>query len=36
MAGIGAFVVVHLVLVLLVPRTFVPMITGGTRENAND
>lgn len=36
MAGIGAFVVVHLVLVLLVPRTFVPMITGGTRENSND
>ncbi|MDY7559482.1 cytochrome b/b6 domain-containing protein [Pseudomonas sp. 10B1] len=36
MAGIGAFVVVHLVLVLLVPRTFMPMITGGTRENSND
>jgi thiosulfate reductase cytochrome b subunit len=36
MAGIGAFVVVHLVLVLLVPRTFLPMITGGTRENSND
>lgn len=36
MAGIGAFVVVHLVLVLLVPKTFVPMITGGRRENSHD
>jgi thiosulfate reductase cytochrome b subunit len=36
MAGIGAFVVVHLVLVLLVPRTFLPMITGGRRENSHD
>ncbi|MGW7772152.1 cytochrome b/b6 domain-containing protein [Pseudomonas machongensis] len=31
MAAIGAFVVVHLVLVLLVPKTLLPMITGGTR-----
>jgi len=36
MAGIGAFVVVHLLLVALVPRTFIPMITGGTRENSDD
>ncbi len=28
MAGIGLFVVVHLVMVLLVPRTLPPMITG--------
>ncbi|RRV07375.1 cytochrome b/b6 domain-containing protein [Pseudomonas sp. v388] len=31
MAAIGAFVVVHLALVLLVPRTLLPMITGGRR-----
>ena len=31
MAAIGAFVVVHLALVLLVPKTLLPMITGGTR-----
>lgn len=31
MAMIGAFVVVHLALVLLVPRTLLPMITGGVR-----
>lgn len=31
MAAIGAFVVVHLVLVLLVPKTLLPMITGGVR-----
>jgi thiosulfate reductase cytochrome b subunit len=29
MAAIGAFVVVHLALVLLVPKTLLPMITGG-------
>lgn len=29
MAAIGAFVVVHLVLVILVPKTLLPMITGG-------
>ena len=28
MAGIGAFVAIHLLLVLLVPRTLLPMITG--------
>jgi thiosulfate reductase cytochrome b subunit len=31
MAAIGAFVVVHLVLVLLVPKTLLPMITGGVK-----
>lgn len=31
MAAIGAFVVVHLALVLLVPKTLLPMITGGLR-----
>lgn len=31
MAAIGAFVVVHLALVLLVPKTLLPMITGGVR-----
>lgn len=31
MAAIGAFVVVHLVLVVLVPKTLLPMITGGLR-----
>ena len=31
MAAIGAFVVVHLALVLIVPRTLLPMITGGKR-----
>ncbi len=31
MAMIAAFVVVHLALVLLVPRTLLPMITGGVR-----
>ena len=41
MAAIGAFVVVHLVLVLLVPRTLLPMITGGRHrpdavENAHE
>ncbi|ARP79402.1 thioredoxin reductase [Bordetella genomosp. 8] len=30
MAGIGLFVVVHLLLVILVPRTLPPMITGRT------
>ena len=29
MAAIAAFVVVHLALVLLVPKTLLPMITGG-------
>ncbi|WP_288437477.1 cytochrome b/b6 domain-containing protein, partial [uncultured Pseudomonas sp.] len=32
MAGIGAFVVVHLALVILVPRTLPPMITGRAHE----
>jgi thiosulfate reductase cytochrome b subunit len=31
MAAIGAFTVVHLALVLLVPKTLLPMITGGVR-----
>jgi len=31
MSAIGAFVIVHLVLVLLVPKTLPPMITGGVR-----
>lgn len=31
MLAIGAFAVVHLVLVLLVPKTLLPMITGGLR-----
>ncbi len=31
MALIGAFVVVHLALVILVPKTLLPMITGGVR-----
>ncbi|HEY0289425.1 MAG TPA: cytochrome b/b6 domain-containing protein [Pseudomonas sp.] len=31
MAAIGAFVVVHLALVLLVPKTLPPMITGGAQ-----
>jgi thiosulfate reductase cytochrome b subunit len=31
MAVIGAFVVVHLTLVILVPKTLLPMITGGVR-----
>lgn len=31
MAVIGAFVVVHLALVMLVPKTLLPMITGGIR-----
>jgi thiosulfate reductase cytochrome b subunit len=31
MAAIGAFVLVHLALVLLVPKTLLPMITGGLR-----
>ncbi|RMV68589.1 hypothetical protein ALP05_04037 [Pseudomonas caricapapayae] len=33
MAAIGAFVVVHLVLVVLVPSTLLPMITGGRQPN---
>jgi thiosulfate reductase cytochrome b subunit len=31
MAMIAAFVVIHLVLVILVPKTLLPMITGGVR-----
>jgi thiosulfate reductase cytochrome b subunit len=31
MFAIGTFVVVHVVLVLLVPKTLLPMITGGLR-----
>lgn len=33
MSAIGAFVVLHLALVLLVPKTLLPMITGGVRSN---
>ncbi|MDF2641998.1 MAG: hypothetical protein K0R45_1270 [Pseudomonas sp.] len=33
MSGIGAFVVVHLALVLLVPKTLLPMIAGGRMNN---
>ena len=33
MTGIGAFVVVHLALVILVPKTLLPMITGGHRNS---
>jgi len=31
MAPIGAFVVVHLALVLLVPKSLLPIITGGVK-----
>ncbi|MGF6788820.1 cytochrome b/b6 domain-containing protein [Paraburkholderia tuberum] len=34
MAGVVGFVVVHLLLVLLVPRTLPPMVTGRARRNA--
>ncbi|MFW0759192.1 cytochrome b/b6 domain-containing protein [Pseudomonas sp. H11T01] len=36
MSGIGLFVVIHIVLVVLVPRTLLPMITGRTRENSHE
>jgi thiosulfate reductase cytochrome b subunit len=36
MAGIAAFIVLHLTLVLLVPSTLPPMITGGRRENTHE
>jgi thiosulfate reductase cytochrome b subunit len=36
MSGIGLFVVIHIVLVVLVPRTLLPMITGRTRENFHE
>ncbi|MBW5414548.1 cytochrome b/b6 domain-containing protein [Pseudomonas sp. MAG002Y] len=36
MAGIGGFVIVHLVLVMLVPRTFLPMITGRAKETHHE
>jgi thiosulfate reductase cytochrome b subunit len=36
MAGIVGFVVVHLVLVALVPKTLVPMITGRARSRATE
>lgn len=36
MATIAAFVVIHLVLVILVPKTLVPMITGGVRTPDNE
>ncbi|MGF6169687.1 thiosulfate reductase cytochrome b subunit [Pseudomonas moraviensis] len=35
MAMIAAFVVIHLVLVILVPKTLLPMITGGVRTPDN-
>ena len=31
MTGIVAFVLIHVVMVLLVPRTFLPMLTGRAR-----
>ncbi|MBV8094325.1 MAG: cytochrome b/b6 domain-containing protein [Acetobacteraceae bacterium] len=33
MAGITGFIVIHLTLVILVPRTLLSMITGGSRQN---
>lgn len=36
MAMIAAFVVIHLVLVILIPKTLVPMITGGVRTPDNE
>ncbi|MEN5241969.1 cytochrome b/b6 domain-containing protein [Pseudomonas atacamensis] len=36
MAMIAVFVVIHLVLVILVPKTLVPMITGGVRTPNNE
>ncbi|HEX8596131.1 MAG TPA: cytochrome b/b6 domain-containing protein [Pseudomonas sp.] len=36
MVAIGAFVIVHLALVLIVPRTLLPMITGGKRILENE
>lgn len=36
MAMIAAFVVIHLVLVILVPKTLLPMITGGVRTPDNE
>ena len=36
MTMIAAFVVIHLVLVILVPKTLVPMITGGVRTPNNE
>lgn len=36
MAMIAVFVVIHLVLVILVPKTLVPMITGGVRTPDNE
>ncbi|BEV14410.1 cytochrome b/b6 domain-containing protein [Herbaspirillum sp. DW155] len=35
MAGIVAFVVVHLALVVLVPKTLIPMLTGGRHKEAS-
>jgi thiosulfate reductase cytochrome b subunit len=36
MAGVVGFVVVHLALVLLVPRTLPPMLTGRARRAAHE
>jgi len=36
MAGVAGFVVVHLALVLLVPRTLPPMFTGRARHDSHD
>lgn len=36
MAGIGGFVIIHLTLVMLVPRTFLPMITGRAKETPHE
>ena len=36
MSGVMLFVVVHVVMVLLVPKTLPAMITGGRRETPDD
>jgi len=36
MAGVVGFVVVHLALVLLVPRTLLPMLTGRARISTHE
>jgi thiosulfate reductase cytochrome b subunit len=33
MSGLVLFIVVHLTLVILVPRTFLPMLTGRARKS---
>ncbi len=36
MSGIGIFVIIHLVMVLMVPTTFLPMITGYLRRKPRE